>query len=196
VVIPLPDGFTALERRDLFSGQRSVLQQRGRNAPDLISHRMCAHQAVGGVTSLPDASADHDQIASAGEIHVDYDPARLVAGEQLGRNVRFTPNSGHWNSVSKCPLCARSGSRRNQISGTKRCSSNMIVAVPQKSTNEKPAFNFAMRIDVDQSHNPAKTIVLDPAYVQRLDFCTEILSVCAILAADVCHRILVRWRSS
>src|SRR5215471_16244491 len=36
----------------------------------------------------------------------------------------------------------------------------------------------------------------NPAYVQRLDFCTEFLSVCAILAADVCHRILVRWRSS
>src|SRR5215469_9237444 len=39
-------------------------------------------------------------------------------------------------------------------------------------------------------------IVLNPAYVQRLDFCTEFLSVCAILAADVCHRILIRWRSS
>jgi hypothetical protein len=25
------------------------------------------------------------------------------------RDVRFTPNSGHWNSVSKCPLCAKSG---------------------------------------------------------------------------------------
>ena len=25
------------------------------------------------------------------------------------RDVRFTPKSGHWNSVSKCPLCAKSG---------------------------------------------------------------------------------------
>ena len=73
---------------------------------------------------------------------------------------------------------------------------NTIVAAPRKSNNEKPTFNFAMRIDVDQSYNPAKTIVLNSAYVQRLDFCTEFLSVCAILAADVCHRILVRWRSS
>src|SRR5215469_5021363 len=24
-------------------------------------------------------------------------------------DVRFTPNSGHWNSFSKCPLCAKSG---------------------------------------------------------------------------------------
>jgi hypothetical protein len=24
-------------------------------------------------------------------------------------NVRFTPNSGHWNLVAKCPLCAKSG---------------------------------------------------------------------------------------
>jgi hypothetical protein len=25
------------------------------------------------------------------------------------RNVRFTPKSGHWLSVSGCPLCAKSG---------------------------------------------------------------------------------------
>ena len=24
-------------------------------------------------------------------------------------DVCFTPNSGHWNSVAKCPLCAKSG---------------------------------------------------------------------------------------
>src|SRR5262249_52235383 len=24
-------------------------------------------------------------------------------------NVRFTPNSGHWNSAAQCPLCAKSG---------------------------------------------------------------------------------------
>ena len=23
-------------------------------------------------------------------------------------NVRFTPKSGHWNLVAKCPLCAKS----------------------------------------------------------------------------------------
>jgi hypothetical protein len=27
------------------------------------------------------------------------DPPRLIFGKQLGRNVRFTPKSGHWNSV-------------------------------------------------------------------------------------------------
>jgi len=26
-----------------------------------------------------------------------------------GLNVRFTPKSGHWNSVVECPLCAISG---------------------------------------------------------------------------------------
>jgi hypothetical protein len=25
------------------------------------------------------------------------------------RNVRFTPKSGHWNSVVECPLCAMCG---------------------------------------------------------------------------------------
>ena len=25
------------------------------------------------------------------------------------RDVRFTPKSGHWLSVSQCPLCAKSG---------------------------------------------------------------------------------------
>src|SRR5262252_1588238 len=28
---------------------------------------------------------------------------------QLDCHVRFTPKSGHWNSVAKCPLCAKSG---------------------------------------------------------------------------------------
>ena len=27
---------------------------------------------------------------------------------RVGDNVRFTPKSGHWNSVAKCPLCAKS----------------------------------------------------------------------------------------
>ena len=27
----------------------------------------------------------------------------------LPLDVRFTPESGHWNSVAKCPLCAKSG---------------------------------------------------------------------------------------
>src|SRR5215472_2242390 len=25
------------------------------------------------------------------------------------RDVRFTPESGHWDSAAKCPLCAKSG---------------------------------------------------------------------------------------
>src|SRR6516225_2845783 len=33
---------------------------------------------------------------------------RLILGKQLGLNVRFTPKSGHWSSVSECPLCAKS----------------------------------------------------------------------------------------
>src|SRR5215471_1699324 len=28
-------------------------------------------------------------------------------------NVRFTPKSGRWNSVAKCPLCAKSGHCRS-----------------------------------------------------------------------------------
>jgi len=28
-------------------------------------------------------------------------------------NVRFTPKSGHWNSIVECPLCAKSG--REQV---------------------------------------------------------------------------------
>ncbi|MFZ2082789.1 MAG: hypothetical protein WAV38_40270, partial [Xanthobacteraceae bacterium] len=32
-------------------------------------------------------------------------------------DVRFTPKSGHCLVQLGCPLCARSGSRRNQISG-------------------------------------------------------------------------------
>jgi hypothetical protein len=27
----------------------------------------------------------------------------------IKRDVRFTPNSGHWNSAARCPLCAKSG---------------------------------------------------------------------------------------
>ena len=27
----------------------------------------------------------------------------------VNRHVRFTPKSRHWNSIEKCPLCARSG---------------------------------------------------------------------------------------
>ena len=29
------------------------------------------------------------------------------------RHVRFTPKSGHWNPVAKCPLCAESGHHMN-----------------------------------------------------------------------------------
>src|SRR5262249_9318272 len=44
-------------------------------------------------------------------------------------HVRFTPESGHWNSVSKCLLCARSGhndavvaQQRNDAMGQSRTS--------------------------------------------------------------------------
>ena len=39
----------------------------------------------------------------------------LIYGSGLCRrsiNVRFTPKSGHWNSVMECPLCAKSGHQR------------------------------------------------------------------------------------
>jgi len=32
-------------------------------------------------------------------------------------DVRFTPKSGHWNSVVECLLCANSGHRRARLSG-------------------------------------------------------------------------------
>jgi len=35
--------------------------------------------------------------------------------QQCLTNVRFTPKSGHWNSVAKCPLCAKSGHRARRI---------------------------------------------------------------------------------
>src|SRR5262252_9942375 len=38
--------------------------------------------------------------------------------EVIAGNVRFTPESGHWNSVVECPLCAKSGLMRRN----KRCS--------------------------------------------------------------------------
>jgi len=31
-------------------------------------------------------------------------------------DVRFTPKSGHWNSVAECPLCAKSGPHASQHS--------------------------------------------------------------------------------
>src|SRR5262249_44057638 len=36
----------------------------------------------------------------------------LVVREQLGPNVHFTPESGHWLSVLECPLCAMCGRLR------------------------------------------------------------------------------------
>jgi hypothetical protein len=40
-----------------------------------------------------------------------------VAGKQGMVNVRFTPNSGHVQCNSACPLCANSGhSRRFELS--------------------------------------------------------------------------------
>jgi len=48
----------------------------------------------------------------------DREPGQMPANVRFGSkayigagpiNVRFTPNSGHWNSVTECPLCAKSG---------------------------------------------------------------------------------------
>ena len=37
-------------------------------------------------------------------------------------NVRFTPNSGHWQRTSRCPLCANSGhSAIHSIQGNADC---------------------------------------------------------------------------
>jgi hypothetical protein len=33
----------------------------------------------------------------------------LAEIEARPRNVRFTPESGHWKSAARCPLCAKSG---------------------------------------------------------------------------------------
>src|SRR6516164_9292804 len=43
----------------------------------------------------------------------DFDPAYARFGSKADispcpRDVRFTPKSGHWFSVSECPLCAKS----------------------------------------------------------------------------------------
>jgi hypothetical protein len=34
-------------------------------------------------------------------------PPRFIPRQQLGRDVRFTPESGHWLSTSGCPLWAK-----------------------------------------------------------------------------------------
>jgi len=36
-------------------------------------------------------------------------PAKLDLLSRAFHNVRFTPKSGHWNSIEECPLCANSG---------------------------------------------------------------------------------------
>ena len=38
--------------------------------------------------------------------------ADLRAFVVVSGNVRFTPKSGHWDSVVECPLCAKSGHQR------------------------------------------------------------------------------------
>src|SRR5262249_25154273 len=35
-------------------------------------------------------------------------------------NVGFTPESGHWNSVGQCPLCAKSGHQVTSIRSPRR----------------------------------------------------------------------------
>jgi hypothetical protein len=48
-------------------------------------------------------------------------------------DVRFTPESGHWNSVASCPLCAKSGHSGLNQWNEAMFNCNMIVAAPQKS---------------------------------------------------------------
>ena len=47
------------------------------------------------------------------------------------RDVRFTPKSGHWNSVVECPLCAKSGHaswrRKQAILQALRLDSGVII---------------------------------------------------------------------
>jgi hypothetical protein len=57
----------------------------------------------------------------AGRCHVRFGSKADIPG--FPPNVRFTPKSGHWNSFSKCPLCAKSGhmhrsNRATTIGGT------------------------------------------------------------------------------
>jgi hypothetical protein len=35
-------------------------------------------------------------------------PRKIFVVFQVRDNVRFTPKSRHWNSIEKCPLCAKS----------------------------------------------------------------------------------------
>jgi len=62
----------------------------------------------------------------------------------MSANVRFTPESGHYRSAKKCPLCAKSGHSGLNQSNEAMFNCNMIVAAPQKSMNEKPTFNFGI----------------------------------------------------
>src|SRR5215472_3107640 len=45
-------------------------------------------------------------------------------------NVRFTPKSGHWDSVVKCPLCPRSRSQRISEDVTSPETGGRIYRVP------------------------------------------------------------------
>ena len=50
----------------------------------------------------------------AGRRHVRFGSKADI--EACSVNVRFTPESGHWDSAAKCPLCANSGHCRESVS--------------------------------------------------------------------------------
>src|SRR6516165_8662648 len=56
------------------------------------------------------------------------------------RDVRFTPKSGHWNSVAKCPLCAKSG--------LMRCEKKCRYSIPLPS-RQRDAAGFRTRGALD-----------------------------------------------
>src|SRR5262249_21457252 len=65
-------------------------------------------------------------------------------------DVRFTPKSGHWNSVAECPLCAKSG---HPTPAALRCSPQSVATrknrvgarQPSCSAKAKYALKFAAR---------------------------------------------------
>ena len=68
-----------------------------------------------------DHASDGSSPLLANKRHAGRNAGNSAATEGHGRmskiNVRFTPKSAHWNSVAKCPLCAKSGHSRDESRG-------------------------------------------------------------------------------
>src|SRR6516165_1489963 len=62
-------------------------------------------------------------------------------------DVRFTPNSGHWNSVVECPLCARSGHWAPQQKSTYSITSS--AAFSRRSGTSRPSAFAVFRLMIN-----------------------------------------------